>query len=118
MPTNATPVISSAPTVNALRRALIRPHASLLQRNADRAAEQASEIGGEERQPREQRDLLQIESTYGREIERQPERQRAPRRIGKKPRNGDAPEVPLAQAHSGKRVCLLRRGGVSWPERM
>ena len=52
----------SAPTVNAPRRALIRLHAeALLQRQADRPAEHAAEIGRQERQPREQRDLLQIE---------------------------------------------------------
>ena len=51
----------SAPTVNAPRRALIRRMPRFCSAMTDRAAEHAAEIGGEERQPGEQRDLLQIE---------------------------------------------------------
>jgi hypothetical protein len=94
VPAKATPVIISAPTVNGAAPRVDQPHAGvLLQSDADRAAEHAAEIGGEERQPREQRNLFQVESAHGCQIERQPERQRAPRRIGEKPRDGDAPEV-------------------------
>ena len=91
----------------------------LLQRDADRAAEHAAEVGRQERQPREHRNLLQIESAHRRQIERQPERQRAPRRIGEEPRNRDAPEVPLPRMRRNRRlpfpgeVRFLARAGCS-----
>ena len=59
------------------------------------AAEEAAEVGGQERHPGEQRDLLQIEVAHVAEIERQPEGERAPGGVGQKSRERDAPEVAL-----------------------
>ena len=71
--------------------------AAFLQERNHHAAEHAAEIGGEKRQPGEQRDVLQIKMPDLAQIERQPERQRAPGRIGQKARQGDAPEIALLQ---------------------
>src|ERR687883_113554 len=47
--------------------------AGLLKRHADQAAEEAAQIGGQERQPREQRDLLQVHLPDAAQVQRQPE---------------------------------------------
>ena len=50
-------------------------------------------------------------AAHGGQVERQPERQRAPGRIGEKPRERDAPEVPLA------RGCVRIDGRLPSPAR-
>ena len=73
VPTNIMPVISSAPRVKAQRRASISAHAAPLQPQGHGRPEQAAEIGGDEGQPGEQRDLLEIEAARRGEVERHPE---------------------------------------------
>src|SRR4029078_6805405 len=70
---------------------------------ADDAAEHAAEIGRQERHPREQRDLFEVEVSYRVQGERPPERQRAPGAVGEEPGKRDAPEVALREDAANRR---------------
>ena len=109
-----TPSIRNAPRVKAQRRALIRlSPARFCSVIATSAAEHAAEIGGQKRQPREQRDLLQIQMPHAAQIQRQPETQRAPRRIGQESRQRDSPEVALPQDLAHRRARCRRLADAS-----
>lgn len=59
--------------------------------------EEAAHIGGEERQPGEEGDLLQVKMADGDQVERHPEAQRRPGGVGKHPGQRDGPQVAAGQ---------------------
>jgi hypothetical protein len=87
---------------------------SLLDPVGHQPAEEASEIRRQKGHPCKQGNVLQVHVADGAQIQRKPETQRAPGRIGKETRNRDAPEVALRQDFPNRwprsvalQVCLL-----------
>ncbi|KMV68133.1 hypothetical protein AI28_23505 [bacteria symbiont BFo1 of Frankliniella occidentalis] len=59
------------------------------------AAGNTAQVGCEEWQPGEHRDLLEVHPAFGREVERHPEAEHRPRRFREKGRNSDAVELAV-----------------------
>jgi len=74
--------------------------------------EEAAHIGGEERQPGEEGDLLQVKMADGDQIERHPESQRRPGGVGKHPGQRDGPEVAAGQQGFQRNVATDHRRDV------
>jgi len=71
--------------------------------------EEAAHVGGEERQPGEEGDLLQVKMTDADEIERHPEPQRRPGGVSKHPGQRDGPEVAAGQQASDRDAATDHR---------
>ena len=77
--------------------------------------EQTAEIRREERQPREHRDLLQVHVALSGEIERNPEAEGLPSRLGEKARLRDRPETARAEHFADAALVLPVGGGRRLP---
>ena len=70
---------------------------ALVQDRREIAAEDAADVGDQERQPGEQRELLDVHAAHADHVERDPEGEGLPRRLGQEAGDDDAEELLLRE---------------------
>src|ERR1700727_3518693 len=73
------------------------------------AAEQTTDVGEQKRQPGEQRELLEVHAAHADHVERYPEGESLPCRLGQETRDDDAEELLLRQDRRDRWLRPQRR---------